>query len=83
MTHVYILQSVANPERFYVGLSATPDARIATHNEGGVFHTSKWRPWRVTVSIAFASRQRAVEFERYLKSGSGRAFIKRHFSVAE
>ena len=80
MIYVYVLQSTAHPERFYVGLSTEPEIRIENHNDGRNFHTAKWRPWRLTVCIAFASRQRAVTFERYLKSGSGRAFAKRHFS---
>ena len=80
MIYVYVLQSTAHPERFYVGLSTEPEIRIENHNDGRNFHTAKWRPWRLTVCIAFASRQRAVTFERYLKSGSGRAFAERHFS---
>jgi hypothetical protein len=31
------------------------------------------------VSLEFANEQSALQFERYLKSGSGRAFAKRHF----
>jgi hypothetical protein len=31
------------------------------------------------VSIRFADPRVAARFERYLKSGSGRAFAKRHF----
>jgi hypothetical protein len=31
------------------------------------------------VSVEFPSEQQAGRFERYLKSGSGRAFAKRHF----
>jgi hypothetical protein len=31
------------------------------------------------VTVEFASEQTALRFERYLKSGSGRAFAKRHF----
>jgi hypothetical protein len=36
-------------------------------------------PWELVVAIEFAEERRAVAFENYLKSGSGRAFAKRHF----
>ena len=76
---VYILQSVPEPENFYVGLTDDVDARLGRHNVGHVAHTSKFAPWRIKNTIGFADEQRAVEFERYLKSGSGRAFAKKHF----
>jgi hypothetical protein len=41
--------------------------------------TRRWTPWRVIVVVAFAGEKRALEFERYLKSGSGCAFAARHF----
>jgi putative endonuclease len=54
-------------------------ARLAKHNAGEVPHTSKYRPWRLRTYIAFDDEQRAIAFEKYLKSGSGRAFAKKHF----
>ncbi|HKS85871.1 MAG TPA: GIY-YIG nuclease family protein, partial [Pseudolabrys sp.] len=41
---------------------------------------AKFRPWRLVAYFAFADSDRASEFERYLKSGSGRAFIKKRIS---
>ncbi len=38
------------------------------------------RPWSVVVSIEFQTERDAVRFEKYLKSGSGRSFAKRHFA---
>ena len=75
---VYILQSESEPSRFYTGLTSDLTARLATHNAGRSAHTASGRPWRVVVYVAFADRERAVWFERYLKSGSGCAFAKRH-----
>jgi hypothetical protein len=40
---------------------------------------SKFRPWVLVAYFAFVSEKRAIAFEKYLKSGSGRAFAKRHF----
>jgi hypothetical protein len=51
-------------------------ARVADHNAGRCPHTARSRPWQLHVVIEFPDEQRAVRFERYLKSGSGRAFAK-------
>jgi putative endonuclease len=75
--YVYILESVANPDRHYVGFTEDLYARLETHNSGHVPHTSKFVPWQIKTAVAFRHRERAVEFERYLKSGSGRAFAKK------
>jgi predicted GIY-YIG superfamily endonuclease len=79
MTFVYVLQSEADSARYYVGISTEPARRLEEHNCGKSVHTNKYRPWKLTVPIGFAEAAKAAEFERYLKSGSGRAFAKRHF----
>ena len=76
-SYVYILQSDSSAERFYVGLTDDLQARLQKHNNGGVPHTSKFCPWHIKTAIAFSDRQRAAEFERYLKTASGRAFAKK------
>ena len=76
---VYVLRSEVDPARHYVGLTADVGLRLADHNAGGSAHTAKYRPWRLAVSIEFETTDQAAEFERYLKSGSGRAFARRHF----
>jgi putative endonuclease len=76
MTYVYILESVDSPERHYVGVTDDLRSRLQKHNAGDVSHTSKFRPWRIKTYIAFSDEYRALAFERYLKSGSGRAFAK-------
>lgn len=78
-SYVYMLQSLTDPERHYVGLTDDLPFRLRTHNKGGVPHTAKYRPWRIKTALAFTERQRAGTFERYLKSASGRAFAKKHF----
>ena len=78
MTYVYILESEANIEHFYIGLAEDLRDRLRRHNSGQVAHTSKYVPWRIKAYVAFADKKRAVLFERYLKSGSGRAFAKKH-----
>ncbi len=75
--YVYILQSQSDSERFYIGLTEDLKARLKKHNAGEVPHTAKFKPWRVKSAIAFTSRDRAADFEKYLKSSSGRAFAKK------
>jgi len=78
MKYAYIIESL-DSEHFYVGLTDDLRARLAKHNAGEVLHTSKYRPWRLRTYAAFDDEQRALDFEKYLKSGSGRAFAKKHF----
>jgi predicted GIY-YIG superfamily endonuclease len=76
-SYVYILQSETNAQRFYVGLADDLRDRLRRHNAGEIAHTSKFRPWRIKTAVAFTDRQRAAEFEKYLKTASGRAFAKK------
>jgi predicted GIY-YIG superfamily endonuclease len=76
--YVYILQSLQEPGRFYTGITDDLKATLFKHNSGSVTHTAKYRPWRVKSYIAFSDEARATAFEKYLKSGSGRAFAKAH-----
>ena len=62
----------------YVGVTSNVERRLGTHNSGGSTHTCDRRPWRLAVTIEFPEERRARQFEKYLKSGSGRAFMKRH-----
>jgi predicted GIY-YIG superfamily endonuclease len=55
-------------------------ARLKAHNAGQNPSMARHKPWQLVVALEFRSEQAAVRFERYLKSGSGRAFAKRHFS---
>jgi putative endonuclease len=76
---VYILRSQADSARHYVGIASDVDERLEWHNAGPTGFTTEHRPWSVIVSIEFPTEKEAIRFERYLKSGSGRAFTKRHF----
>ncbi len=80
---VYILRSAANADRHYVGLTSDVARRLAWHNSGPSGVTVRSRPWSVVVSVEFADATTAGRFERYLKTGSGRAFAKRHFAAPQ
>jgi putative endonuclease len=77
MWYVYIIRSVTFPEQEYTGATADLKRRIADHNAGRSSHTAKFKPWRLVWYCAFAHKLQALEFERYLKSHSGRAFAKK------
>jgi putative endonuclease len=76
---VYVLRSDADPNRHYVGLTSDVERRLHSHNTGPSGVTLRHRPWSIVVSVQFADAPSAGRFERYLKTGSGRAFAKRHF----
>jgi predicted GIY-YIG superfamily endonuclease len=65
-TYVYVLQGVADPNRFYMGCASDLRARLARHNNGEVPHTAKSRPWQIKTYVAFSDRDRARKFDRYL-----------------
>jgi len=77
--NVYILISMTDETHFYTGITQNLEIRLKAHNEGRVPHTSKYRPWKIETAIAFRSHEKAVAFEKYLKSHSGRAFAAKHF----
>lgn len=76
--YVYILRSQSNPSHPYIGSTTCLLRRLRDHNAGHSKHTSRHRPWMIETAIAFRSKHKAMAFEKYLKSGSGRAFARRH-----
>jgi predicted GIY-YIG superfamily endonuclease len=74
--YVYILTSAEPLGHYYIGLTANLAERLGQHNRGLVAHTSAYRRWKIKTAMAFRDRERAAAFEKYLKSGSGRAFAK-------
>jgi predicted GIY-YIG superfamily endonuclease len=79
MYYVYILQSINNPSIVYKGYTKDLKQRIKKHNKGDCIFTNKYRPWKVVCYFAFFNKKFALDFEKYLKSGSGKAFLNRHF----
>jgi predicted GIY-YIG superfamily endonuclease len=83
MYYVYLLRSILNPNQTYIGSTGDLRKRLAEHNAGKSIHTNKFKPWDVVTYVALPERHLAERFERYLKSGSGRAFAKRHLEGAK
>lgn len=79
MYYVYIIKSINQPNRYYTGRTSNVSRRLAEHNSGKSYHTSKYKPWELVCYTAFADENKANQFERYLKTGSGVAFSNRHF----
>jgi putative endonuclease len=77
MWYVYIIRSVSFPEQEYTGATADLKQRIMDHNAGKSTHTAKFIPWKLVWYCAFSEKLQALEFEKYLKSHSGRAFAKK------
>ena len=75
---VYVLKNAGIPPRYYTGVTGDLKARLDDHNAGRCPHTSKHRPWTVDALVKFRDEARALRFERYLKSGSGVEFARRH-----
>jgi len=79
MKYVYLLESVSSPKKRYIGLTGDLSKRIEEHNAGKSSHTAKFKPWKIVIAIRFSDNCKANAFEKYLKTGSGCAFAKRHF----
>jgi putative endonuclease len=77
MKYVYILNSIDFPDRYYTGITDDLKMRMTRHNAKDVPHTSKYAPWRLKSYVAFSDEKLAFEFEKYLKTASGRAFAKK------
>lgn len=77
MHYVYIIRSALYPDQIYVGCTEDLKKRLSNHNAGTTPHTAKFKPWKLEVYIAFEDKEKAIAFEKYLKSGSGREFRKK------
>jgi putative endonuclease len=79
MYYVYLIRSINHPNQTYIGYSKNLKNRFACHNFGGSIHTARYKPWELVVYFGFTNETKALEFEKYLKSQSGRVFAKKRF----
>ena len=75
---VYILKSLKDPTRYYIGITQNLKQRLKQHNLEKSGYTQRYAPWGIETYIVFSNKLLAEKFERYLKVGSGQAFLKRH-----
>lgn len=66
MYYVYQLQSLRFLDQKYTGFTTDIEKRLETHNNGQVYHTSKYKPWQLTNYTVFFDEKKA------------RAFAKKH-----
>ena len=77
--YVYVLRS-ETAAGFYIGFSSNLTKRLRDHESGAAFATSYRGPWKLIYYEAYLDRDDALGRERYLKSGSGRRFLKSQLS---
>ena len=77
MHTVYILRGVNHPERLYIGLTTDLQKRLSSHNSESSTYSKRYSPWELETYAVFKDKRTAEDFERYLKSGSGFAFLKK------
>ncbi|MDD5593475.1 MAG: GIY-YIG nuclease family protein [Candidatus Margulisbacteria bacterium] len=76
--YVYILQN--SEGKTYVGMTTDMEKRIKEHNEGLSYYTKRSAgDWKVKWYCNFAEKEKATDFEKYLKTGSGIAFFRKRF----
>ncbi len=75
---MYYVYSLKCKDGFYIGCTDNLKERIERHKRGYVPATEERRPVSLAWYIGFYDKNKAFTFEKYLKSGSGRAFTKRH-----
>jgi len=78
MHYVYVLKSLYRNYR-YVGMCTTLDKRIKQHQFGQEKTTAPYRPFKVLFSEEHSNRVDARKREKYLKSGTGKEWIKANF----
>ena len=73
---VYILRSISYG-RTYVGFTSDLISRFNSHNKFATKgYTIRYRPWEVIYVSFFTTKKEAMEYDKYLKTGKGRDFIK-------
>ena len=78
MYYVYVLKSEKS-NKYYIGLTDNLKRRLHEHaNPEKDQYTYRYAPWRLETYIVFANRLVASKFEKYLKTSSGRTFLKGH-----
>jgi putative endonuclease len=78
MYYVYILFN-SFTKRYYVGCTPKLKERVKQHLKGNVKSTKSNLNYKLMLYCGFFNKEKAVEFERYLKTGSGIAFMKKRF----
>jgi len=77
--YVYILKSIKDSSKSYIGFTTDINRRLTEHNNKTQNYSKRYAPWEIKNYITFCDKEKAFKFEKYLKSGSGKAFLNKHF----
>lgn len=81
--YVYILKSQKDPKQFYIGYTTNLENRMADHADPKASaYTRQYAPWELETYTVFKDKNLAQKFEIYLKSHSGRAFLRKRLLKA-
>jgi predicted GIY-YIG superfamily endonuclease len=78
--YMFYIYSLKCKDGYYVGCTEDIADRVVRHQKGQVSATANRLPISLEFYFAVEDKYIAFQFEKYLKSGSGRAFVKQHFS---
>ena len=73
---VYVLYS-STFGKHYAGYTSDLASRLISRNHFGKGQTARYRPWMLIYSKEFATQQEAMIYEKWLKTGAGRDFVKK------
>ena len=82
MYYVYALKSIEH-NRIYVGFTTNIEIRLKEHNSGSSQYSKSYAPWELETYIVFRNKKLAEDFEKYLKEGSGYAFMRKRLIWAK
>jgi putative endonuclease len=83
MFYTYILQSLKFPNQTYIGFTQDLENRLHEHNSQQSAHSKKFSPGKYMFYAAFPTQTQVINFEKYLKTGSERLFIKKHCRLSD
>jgi predicted GIY-YIG superfamily endonuclease len=75
---MYYVYSLKCRDGYYIGCTDDLKKRLERHQKGQVPATVNRLPVELDFYFAVNDKYKAFEFEKYLKSGSGRAFLNKH-----
>ncbi len=81
MFYVYILENLID-QSWYIGYTDNLERRLSEHNQkiGGDYTGKKQGQWKVIYCEGYLDKKDALGREKFLKSGSGRRFVKKQIS---
>ena len=77
MFYVYMIQSKVDATCYYTGYTSDLRKRMSAHNAGRNVSTAAKKPWVLIGYVAFNEKSKALDFEKYLKTSSGKAFANK------